>query len=221
VQIEITDVDGRAHCLEEKSAVIDTAVLLHADTPYPVEIQIARLPRHQEYRPGEFWTVRVINLSPRGVGDPAPLYPLQGDQLSWASPAVCSDLSVCARQAVAPVTFHAWRESVRLDGEGRTTLEDHRWQFVGVTPETFSVWHGSHPVIRLGQDDPLPAGVRDSVALCGLGRDDVAARGRRAHRHHLRDEGVQRPQQATIHGHMQDPRMRFSNTCPNTQRKKR
>lgn len=173
VQIEIADADGGVHRLVEKSAVVDAAGLLHAHSQYPVEIQIACLPRYQEYRPGELGTVNVIDLSPWGVGDPATLYPVRRAQLSWAAPATHSDLSVCARQAVALVTFRAWRESVGLDREEFATLEDHLWRYATITPDMFGAWWESHPLVRLGPDEPLPAQIRDSAAARGIGQDDV------------------------------------------------
>lgn len=172
VQIEITDADGRVHRLEEKTAVVDAGELLSPHTDYPVEIQIACLPRHQEYRPSERM-LNVVDLSPWGVDDAAVLYPAQRDQLSWAAPTVYSDLSVCARQACALVTFGRWRESVGLTSDELTTLEDHLWQYATVTPETFNAWYQSHPLACLGQDEPLPAHLQDSVAASSARMADV------------------------------------------------
>jgi len=173
VQIEITDAGGRVHRLEEKAAVLDAVGLLGAHTNYPVEIQIACLPHHQENRLAQERPLNVVDLSPWGLDDPAVLYPVQRDQLSWAAPSVYSDLSVCGRQAGALVTFRRWRESVGLDSDELTTLEDHLWQYATVTPETFNAWYESHPLARLGQDEPLPADLQDSVAARGLGLADV------------------------------------------------
>ena len=153
--------------------MVDASGRLDAHTRYPVEIQIACLPRHQEYRPAERRSVNVVDLSPWGVDDPTALYPVRRDQLSWAAPAVYSDLSVRARQACALVTFRRWREAAGLISEDLTTLEDHLWQFARVTPETFNAWYEAHPLTYLGQDDPLPADVQDSVAACGLDLADV------------------------------------------------
>jgi hypothetical protein len=173
VQIEITDADVCVHRLEEKAAVLDAVGLLGAHTNYPVEIQIACLPRHHEYRRAEGRALNVVDLSPWGVDDPAVLYPVQRDRLSWAAPSVYSDLSVRARQAGALVTFRRWRESVGLDSDELTTLEDHLWQYATVTHETFTAWHESHPLARRGQDEPLPSDLQDSIAACGLGSADV------------------------------------------------
>ena len=94
-------------------------------------------------------------------------------QLSWVAPAIHSDLSVRARQAVALVTFRAWRHAVGLDREELASPEDHLWQYATITPDSFGAWHEAHPLVRLGPGDPLPAPVRDAAAACGLGQDDV------------------------------------------------
>jgi len=172
VQIEITDADGRVHRLEEKTAVIDEVGLLGPHADYPIGVQIACLPRHQ-YRPAEGRTLNVVDLSPWGVDDPTVLYPVQRDLLSWAEPALYSDLSVCARQAVALVTFRRWRESGGLDSDELATLEDHLWQFATLTPLTFNEWHEANAIVRLGEDEPLPADLQGLVAASSLGMADV------------------------------------------------
>ncbi|WP_149205157.1 hypothetical protein [Actinotalea subterranea] len=168
VQIEITDADARVHRLVEKSAVVGANGVLHEGAEYPIDVEVACNPRHQAYRSGEARTVNVVDLSPWGVDDPDVLYPVERDQLSWDAPAVYSDLSICARQGVALVTFRRWREIVGLDCEELSTLEDHLWEFASVTPETFAAWYESHPLVRRGSDDPLPAEVESSAALHGL-----------------------------------------------------
>lgn len=173
VQIEITDADGRSHRLVEKPAVVDAHGILHERAQYPIEVAVACNPRHQAYRSGEARTVNVVDLSPWGVDDPDVLYPVERDQLSWHGPAVYSDLSICARQAVALVTFRRWREVVGLDCGVLATLEDHLWEYASVTPETFGAWYESHPLVLRRSDDPLPAEVESSAAVCGLDQAEV------------------------------------------------
>ena len=173
VQIEFIDADGYAHRLQEKSAVLDAAGVLNQHTKYPIEIQIACRCRHQDYRPREGRTVNVVDLSPWGVDDPAVLYPVERGNLSWSAPAIYSDLSVRARQAVALVTFRRWRESVGLDCVELATLEDHLWQYATVTPDTFNAWHEEHPLVHLGPDSPLPDAIHDQIAARGLDPNEV------------------------------------------------
>jgi hypothetical protein len=168
VQIEITDADGRVHRLEEKPAVVDADGRLQARSRYPVEVEIACQPRHQQYRPREERIVNVVDLSPWGVDDETVLYPVARSQLTWTTPAVYPDLSVRARQAVALVTFRRWRRAVGLGCVELVALEDHLWEFATVIPDAFDAWYQSHPLTQLNENDPLPRTIRDAVASRGI-----------------------------------------------------
>jgi len=169
VQIELTDADGHVRRFEEKSAVIDADGQLHVGAQYPVDVQIACLPRYQTL--GKKGLVNVVDLSPWGIGDENAVYPVERGQLSWGPPALYSDLSVCARQAVALVTFRRWRRAVGLRSSELVKLEDHLWEYATVTSDTFDTWYRSQ--CPLVDGDELPQNLKELAVVRGLSPDDV------------------------------------------------
>lgn len=172
VEIELDDVDGVTHRFEEKVPVVDSGSVLRADSNFPVYLDIACRPHARELRGDAL--VDVVDLAPWGIGDAGATYSVARELLSWRSPALYSDLSVRARQAVALVTFARWRDAVGLRAVELVTLEDHLWQWMTVDgPEAFKGWYESHPLTALGSDQPFPDPVRDQVAALGLDEREV------------------------------------------------
>ncbi|WP_143082886.1 hypothetical protein [Cellulomonas sp. KH9] len=172
VEIEFDDVDGVTHRFEEKAAVVDSGSALRAGSSFPVDVDIACRPHARELRGGT--VVDVVDLAPWGIGDAGATYSVARELLSWRSPALYSDLSVRARQAVALVTFARWREAVGLRVAELVTLEDHLWQWMTVDgPEAFRGWYESHQLTGLGPGRPFPDPVRDQVAALGLDEREV------------------------------------------------
>lgn len=95
------------------------------------------------------------------------------DQLVFAPPTQHSDLSVAARQALALVTFRRWRSAVGLQMEELDSLEDHLWEYLTLTSETFRSWYERDPFTRRWPDS-LKSRLREAVTACHLGYPAVA-----------------------------------------------
>ncbi|MFT3888556.1 MAG: hypothetical protein QM713_10390 [Arachnia sp.] len=168
VEVEIPDVDGRVHRFVEKCAVLDAGGRLSPDATYPVELHIACRPHHQDSRPGLEIDHACIDLTPWGVGDADQLVTVDRARLTWEKPAVYSDLSVAARQAVALVTFRQWRERVGLRHQILDALEEHLWAYATVTTDTFDAWLDADPLPRLPVKRRLPWSLTRAARSCGV-----------------------------------------------------
>lgn len=168
VEIEVLDADGRVHRLTEKCSVVDADGRLHASSPYPLELEIACRPHHEDFRPVDRSSRPCVDLTPWGVGDASELFTVERARLTWRRPAIYSDLSVAARQAVALVTFRRWRRRVGLDAVELDALDAHLWAYATVGPGTFDSWHEADPLTRLGGGDPLPDEISLAARSCGV-----------------------------------------------------
>lgn len=176
VEIAFTDADGRIHRFVEKCSVVDADNRLHRSAAFPVEVQVACRPHHQDFRPAVEVHYPCVDLTPWGVSHEGELFAVERGSLTWGEPADYSDLSVAARQAVGLVTFRRWRERVGLELSDLAALEEHLWAFSAVTPDTFNAWFEAHPLTRLGMSDPLP----ESLSRAAMHRGVNPARLRRA-----------------------------------------
>lgn len=115
-----------------------------------------------------------MSLPSADPGGPARLVTVPHERLTWVPPAVCSDLSVRARQAVGLLTFRRWRRVVGLACGSLDTLEEHLWQFATVEPTTFDAWYRAHPLVTFDDDD-MPHDLRRAVAVSGVDHDEAVA----------------------------------------------
>ncbi|MFE6236071.1 hypothetical protein [Cellulosimicrobium sp. NPDC057862] len=168
VEIQLDDVDGCTHRLVEKSAVVDSTGVVRRDGRFPIAVGLACRPRTQYPGLDAQGRVNAVDLSPWGIGDDDTVYAIGRENLTWAPPAVYSDLSVRARQAAGLVTFRRWRASVGLSASELDALEEHLWQYALVTPETFDAWHEADPLTGLASSGSLPAPLLRSLEASGI-----------------------------------------------------
>lgn len=184
VEVEIVDAARRAHRVVHQTSAIAADDRPDADARYPIPVRVACRPRgHGPSRPGPRDGIGVdlspwgYDVSPWKVGAAA-RYTVERQWLSWAEPAVHSDLSVAARQAVALVTFRRWREAVGLESAECDALEDHLWTFATTTPDTFDDWYDSQfdaDLVHLDETDPLPASVRAFITAASIDESSMRA----------------------------------------------
>ena len=172
IQVEVVDAPGEVHRFRDKAAAVDADVPLGAHSPYPVPVEIPCRPVRQVLGPDKHERLNDVHLVPwtaagRGLC-------VRREQLSWAAPAVYSDLSVAARQAAALVTFRRWRVAVGLRcPELETWVEDHLWQFMTVVPSTFDAWYDSREIGPGVGGQLEPETMRQVAAVSGARQDDV------------------------------------------------
>jgi hypothetical protein len=140
---------------------------LTSNTAYPTAVHIACLVRHRDFQNRSSGGY-VIDLSPCDIGKNDLTYTVHRSQLSYAPPAVYTDLSVAARQAVAIAAFHQWRTSLAVASDDLEAAEQHLWAFATVHADAFDAWYDAHPLTgTLLTEDP-PAVLRQFADACGL-----------------------------------------------------
>lgn len=168
VEIEFPDVDAGAHRFVEKCSVVDADDRLGPFAMYPVDVQIACRPHHNDFRPAAMVSYPCVDLTPWGIAGDTELFTVERGRLNWCEPTEYSDLSVAARQAVALVTFRRWRARVGLEHRDLDALEEHLWAYAAITPATFDAWYEADPLTQLPSGDPLPEGISQAAESCGV-----------------------------------------------------